>query len=83
MRPFILSSLIFTFILATLGYSVSAQEYPIGWRTYGKGRYLEADPPIKWSSSHNVAWKTAMPSWSNASPVLPTDSLMIVCNEPD
>ena len=83
MRPRILYSLIFTFILVILSDGVSAREYPIGWRSYGAGRYLEADPPIKWSSSHNVAWKTAMPSWSNASPVLPTDSLMIVCSEPN
>ncbi len=79
LRSFILSAL----ILATVSCSVSAQEYRIGWRTDGSGRYLEADPPIKWSPGESVAWKTAMPSWSNASPVLWTGSLMIVCSEPD
>lgn len=56
----------------------------IGWRSDGDGRYLDADPPINWSPKKSVAWKTAMPSWSNASPVLLTDSaLMFVGSEPD
>ena len=57
---------------------------PIGWRSDGDGRYLSANPPLRWSPELNVAWKTAMPSWSNASPVLAGDGpLLFVCSEPD
>jgi outer membrane protein assembly factor BamB len=56
-------------------HSVAAAE-SVGWRTDGDGRYLDAAPPIHWSPDQNVAWKTAMPSWSNA-------SLLFVCSEPD
>jgi outer membrane protein assembly factor BamB len=57
---------------------------PIGWRTNGDGRYLDADPPTHWSPGSNVAWKTKMPSWSNASPVLsPDGALIFVCSEPN
>ncbi len=56
----------------------------VGWRSDGDGRYPDADPPIQWSPVQNVAWKTAMPSWSNASPVLLADAALIfVCSEPD
>ncbi len=79
MRRFIL----FALILGTISNCDSGGENRIGWRTDGNGRYLEADPPTEWSSSQNVAWKTAMPSWSNASPILVTSSLMIVRCEPD
>ena len=55
-----------------------------GWRSDGDGRYLGANPPVRWSADHNVAWKTAMPSWSNASPVLSTiGPLLFVCSEPN
>jgi outer membrane protein assembly factor BamB len=56
----------------------------VGWRMDGDGRYPETNPPIEWSPSENVVWKTAMPSWSNASPVLLREkSLIFVLSEPD
>jgi outer membrane protein assembly factor BamB len=56
----------------------------VGWRSDGDGRDLEANPPLHWSEDNNVAWKTPMPSWSNASPVLATAGpLLFVCSEPD
>ena len=69
------------YIVATHGLAASDS---VGWRSDGDGRNLRAVPPTSWSTAHNVAWKTAMPSWSNASPVLLTDdSLIFVCSEPD
>ena len=47
----------------------------------GQSRYPEATPVTKWGTDTNVVWKTPMPSWSNASPVLCGDRLF-VCSEP-
>ncbi len=69
--------------LAAVNHGIWAQENHRGWRGDGKGYYGAADPPVEWSSSRNVAWKTEMPSWSNGSPVLASDSLVVVCSEPD
>lgn len=53
----------------------------VGWRTDGAGKYPAAKPPTKWSANANVAWKTPMPSWSNATPIIVGDKLF-VCSEP-
>ena len=56
----------------------------VGWRMDGDGRYLDADPPLEWSPTKNVIWKTSLPSWSNSSPVLLADEkLLFVRSEPD
>ena len=57
---------------------------PVGWRMDGDGRYPDANPPIHWSPDDNVVWKTVMPAWSNASPVLWAEGgRLFVCSEPD
>jgi len=43
--------------------------------------FPDARPPTKWSRSRNVAWKTPLPDWSNASPILLGDRIFI-CSEP-
>lgn len=69
------------FVFSFLGH-VGAE--PVGWRTDGDGRYPDANPPIHWSPDDNVVWKTAMPAWSNASPVLWAEGgRLFVCSEPD
>ena len=74
-------SLVLQFVFSTWA-AVNAE--PVGWRTDGDGRYPDADPPIHWSPDVNVVWKTAMPSWSNASPVLWAEGgRLFVCSEPD
>lgn len=55
---------------------------PVGWRTDGTGRYPDAKPPINWSATEKVVWKTPLPAWSNASPVIVGDRIFI-CSEPD
>jgi len=52
-----------------------------GWRGDGTGRYPRARPPVTWSSETNVVWKTELPQWSNASPILVRKRLL-VCAEP-
>ena len=70
-------------VLTAVDNGLWAQGDHRGWRGDGKGYYGAADPPVEWSPSRNVAWKTEMPSWSNGSPVLASDSLVVVCSEPD
>ena len=55
---------------------------PVGWRTDGTGRYPNAKPPTKWSTTKNVIWKVPMPSWSNATPVV-IGNRVFTCAEPD
>lgn len=56
----------------------------VGWRTDGDGRYPNTDPPTSWSATENLKWKTPLPKWSNASPVLlPRRLMVIVLSEPD
>ncbi|MBN2583163.1 MAG: PQQ-binding-like beta-propeller repeat protein [Planctomycetes bacterium] len=53
----------------------------VGWRTDWTGKYPDADPPLTWSATENVVWKTPMPSASNSTPILIGDKLL-VCSEP-
>ncbi len=52
-----------------------------GFRGDGAGLYPRATPPTSWSPESNVVWKTEMPDWSNASPLL-LGKQLIVCAEP-
>ncbi len=52
-----------------------------GWRGDETGRYPDARPPQTWSKESNVVWKTKLPGWSNASPLILGDRLY-VCAEP-
>jgi len=66
-------------LLVCLGVSLAGE---VGWRTDGRGRYPDAEPPVTFSPTENVVWAAPMPSWSNASPVLTGDRIF-VCAEPD
>ena len=52
-----------------------------GWRRDGTGVYPDAQPPVKWSATENVLWKTPLPGKSNASPILVGDRIFF-CSEP-
>lgn len=54
---------------------------PIGWRTDGSGTYPQATPPKSWAVDQNVIWRTKMPGWSNAMPVIVGEKIF-VCSEP-
>lgn len=54
---------------------------PVGWRTDGTGLYPAAKPPTQWSTTANVVWKTPMPKFSNATPIIVGDKLF-TCSEP-
>lgn len=70
---------IVTILLALLTLTLSA--VTVGWRMDGNGRYPAATPPTQWSTTEHVLWATALPQWSNSSPVLVGDRI-IVCAEP-
>jgi outer membrane protein assembly factor BamB len=53
----------------------------IGWRTDGTGSYPKAQPPLEWSPTKHVVWKTPMPKPSNSLPVLLGQRLFI-CADP-
>lgn len=42
----------------------------VGWRANGASAFPEAEPPLHWSATSNVVWKTKLPKWSNATPIL-------------
>src|SRR5437773_5661793 len=54
---------------------------PVGWRMDGTGRYPHADPPREWGPDKNVVWKTKMPNFSVATPVIVGERIF-VCSEP-
>ena len=56
----------------------SARAAVVGWRTDGTGNYPLAQPPTEWSQTRHVVWSTAMPSWSNSSPIVVGDQLYFV-----
>ena len=53
----------------------------IGFRGDGTGNFPDAQPPVKWSASENVVWKTPMPGRCNGSPIVVGDRVF-TCSEP-
>ena len=68
-------------IIVLAGAAPAAGQQAVGWRTDGTGKYPSATPPTEWSPTKNVVWRTRMPSWSNATPVIVGDRIF-VCSEP-
>lgn len=68
-------------LCGVLGAGAAGAE-PVGWRSNGGGTFPEANPPLHWSATSNVVWKTRLPGWSNASPIL-VGERVFVCAEPD
>ena len=54
---------------------------PIGWRTDGTGCYPKAQPPLEWSATKNVVWRTPMPGYGVSHPVL-LGHRVFTCAEP-
>lgn len=52
-------------------------ETAVGWRKDGTGRFTDARPPLHWSPTRNVRWKTPMPAWGNASPIVVGDRVYV------
>ena len=69
-----------TIALLGLASPVRASE-PVGWRTDATGKYPGAQPPREWGPEKNVVWRTAMPAFSNAIPVI-VGGKIFTCSEP-
>jgi len=61
--------------------AASAADPRIGWRGDGTGNFPDANPPVKWSATENVLWKTPMPGRSNSAPIVVADRVF-TCSEP-
>lgn len=48
-----------------------------GWRNDGSGIYPDATVVTEWSPDNNVLWKTPMPAWGNACPVVMGDRIFV------
>ena len=68
-------------LLTALTVANAADAQAAGWRTDGTGAYPNTKAPSEWSTDQNVVWRCALPSWSNATPVV-LDDRVICCSEP-
>jgi outer membrane protein assembly factor BamB len=57
----------------------AAERFWPQWRgPLSTGAAPQADPPVRWSESENVKWKTAIPGEGDATPVIWSDRLFIL-----
>jgi outer membrane protein assembly factor BamB len=64
-----------------LGAGIQADGAIAGWRHDGAGSFAETTASLAWSGGSNAVWATALPQWSNASPVL-AGKRIFICSEP-
>ena len=62
----------FCFIALCAGLNVSAlaENWPCWRGPRGDGSSLEKNVPTRWSSTNNIAWKTALPGEGHSSPII-------------
>ena len=65
-------------LLAALLSPAAVGEQAVGWRNDGSGHFADARPPRTWSPEENVAWKTAMPDRSLASPIVVGERVFVL-----
>ena len=61
--------------------AAAAADPRIGFRGDGTGSFPDAQPPVTWSATSNILWKTPMPGRCNGSPIVVGDSVF-TCSEP-
>lgn len=67
-----------TVLLAPLAAPINAQENWDQWRGPDKNGVSTATGlPVEWSLEENVVWKTELPSWSGATPIIWGDRIFI------
>jgi outer membrane protein assembly factor BamB len=73
--------LVLVVVLLSVGTLSRLAAEGIGWRTDGTGSYPKAQPPLEWSTTKNVVWRTPMPGYGVSHPVLLGERVFI-CSEP-
>jgi outer membrane protein assembly factor BamB len=72
------------FVLVALSMPVHAEENWPQWRGAAhNGVSNAANLPTEWSETKNIVWKTPMPSWSGASPVIWGDRVFVLSPSAD
>jgi outer membrane protein assembly factor BamB len=68
------------FLLALVLSGQAEPADPIGWRGDGSGRYPSATPPLEWSETKNVLWKTAIGPNRYSSPIVVGDRVFVTAD---
>ncbi|MCI0638237.1 MAG: PQQ-like beta-propeller repeat protein [Gemmataceae bacterium] len=76
-------SLLMTYLLSPAAYSGPGEADALGnwsqWRgPLGTGVAPNANPPVEWSETKNIRWKTALPGKGHASPVVWGDRIFLL-----
>lgn len=65
-------------VLSTADHTQAQENWP-HWRGPNHDGISDArDLPMKWSQAENIVWKTSLPSWSAATPIIWGDRIFIV-----
>jgi len=71
-------------VIAKLAFSTVVFANWPAWRgPTGDGVSTEANLPVRWSATENVAWKLALPQWSGATPIIWKDLIFLNVAEAD
>ncbi|WP_303922593.1 PQQ-binding-like beta-propeller repeat protein [Draconibacterium sediminis] len=80
---FILFSLLFLFAVSTSKAQPQADNNWMQWRgPLGNGVAVKANPPVDFSETKNLKWKTAIPGRGNATPIVYEDKIIILTAVP-
>jgi outer membrane protein assembly factor BamB len=63
--------------LVTLATKAESGSSWITWRGINSNGVVKGDPPVEWSESKNVRWKTAIPGSGHATPILRGDLIYV------
>jgi outer membrane protein assembly factor BamB len=73
----ILRHLFFAGLLAASMPISHAENWPVWRGPRGDGTSLDKNPPIQWSATSNVVWKTAVPGEGHSSPIIWNDRIFL------
>ena len=80
-RNWVVVSVVVMLCTAIAAHEAAGADARIGFRGDGTGNFPDANPPVKWSATENVVWKTPMPGRCNGSPIV-VGERVFTCSEP-
>ncbi len=69
----------YCFLIMTIALAASAENWPRFRGPHGRGSAPHCQPPIRWSATENIAWKTALPGPGGSSPVIWGERIFLTC----